>query len=61
LVTLQAVIGISTLVMADPLALALVHQAFAVVVFTTTIVHAQRLSHREAARVQTAVAAEQGA
>jgi cytochrome c oxidase assembly protein subunit 15 len=61
LVTLQAVLGITTLVMADPLALALVHQAVAVVVFTTSIVHAQRLSHRETVRVPAAVAAEQGA
>jgi cytochrome c oxidase assembly protein subunit 15 len=61
LVTLQAVLGITVLVMTDPLWLALVHQGVAVVVFTTSIVHAQRLSHRAAARVPAAVAAEQGA
>jgi cytochrome c oxidase assembly protein subunit 15 len=60
LVTAQAVLGITTLVMADPLPLALAHQAVAVIVFTMSIVHAQRLSH-EAARVPAAVTAEQGA
>jgi heme a synthase len=45
-VTLQAGIGIWTLVWQAPLALALVHQATAIVVLAVAVVHAQRLSVR---------------
>lgn len=59
LVTLQALLGITTLIMADPLPLALLHQVVAVIVFTTSIVHAQRLWRRETTLVAAAVVAEQ--
>ena len=45
-VTLQAALGIVTLLYQAPLALALAHQVMAMVVFTIAIVHAERLSHR---------------
>lgn len=61
MVTLQAALGITTLLFEDPLPLALVHQLVAVLVFTVSIVHAARLSHRERAPVPRGVAAEQGA
>ena len=44
--TLQAVLGIVTLLYEAPLALALAHQMLAIVVFTIAIVYAERLSHR---------------
>ena len=44
--TLQAALGIVTLLYQAPLALALAHQVMAMVVFTIAIVHAERLSHR---------------
>jgi heme a synthase len=44
LVTLQAAIGIVTLVKAAPLGLSLAHQAFAIVVLTVAVVHAARLA-----------------
>jgi heme a synthase len=43
-VTLQAALGIVTLLHQAPLDLALSHQFFAIVVFTIAIVHAERLS-----------------
>src|SRR5262249_50000385 len=43
-VTLQAVIGIATLIEQAPLALALLHQAMAIAVLTIAAVHAQRLA-----------------
>jgi cytochrome c oxidase assembly protein subunit 15 len=58
LVTAQATLGIATLLLADPLALALTHQVFAIVVFTIAIVHAQRLSQN--ARVAVAAATPAG-
>ena len=61
LVTLQAALGIVTLVSVVPLPLALSHQMFAIVVFTAAIVHAEGLSHREVVRVPHVVALEQGA
>jgi cytochrome c oxidase assembly protein subunit 15 len=61
LVTAQAVLGIATLLLAAPLALALAHQAFAVVVFTASIVHAERLWHGVSLRAPNAAAAEQPA
>jgi cytochrome c oxidase assembly protein subunit 15 len=57
-VTLQALLGITTLITDDPLALALTHQVFAIVVFTIAIVHAQRLSQN--ARVAVAAATPAG-
>ncbi len=45
-VTLQAALGIVTLLYEAPLALALAHQVAAIVVFTIAVVHAERLSHR---------------
>lgn len=50
-VTLQAVVGILTLISAAPISLALTHQAFAVIVLALAIRHAERLSvpsHRPA-------------
>ena len=44
--TLQAVLGIVTLLYQAPLALALAHQMLAIVVFTIAVVHAERLSRR---------------
>jgi cytochrome c oxidase assembly protein subunit 15 len=61
LVTLQAALGIVTLLYQVALPLALSHQMFAIVVFTAVIVHAERLSHREPVHVRSAVPAEQGA
>jgi cytochrome c oxidase assembly protein subunit 15 len=46
LVTLQAALGVVTLLYEAPLALALAHQVAAIVVFTYAVVHAERLSHR---------------
>jgi cytochrome c oxidase assembly protein subunit 15 len=45
-VTLQAVLGVVTLLYQAPLPLALTHQILAIVVFTIAVVHAERLSHR---------------
>jgi cytochrome c oxidase assembly protein subunit 15 len=45
-VTLQAIIGIMTLVFVVPLDLALTHQAMALLVLTIAVVHAERLRHR---------------
>ncbi|HWK94386.1 MAG TPA: COX15/CtaA family protein [Pseudolabrys sp.] len=59
LVTAQAIIGIATLLHHVPLSLAIAHQAFAVVVLTAAVVHAQRLSARAPAPVLRPV--EQGA
>jgi heme a synthase len=50
-VTLQAALGIVTLLYQAPLALALAHQVMAMVVFSIAIIHAERLSHRAIARV----------
>jgi cytochrome c oxidase assembly protein subunit 15 len=45
LVTLQAGLGIVTLLYLAPLALALAHQAMAIVVLTAAVMHAARLMH----------------
>lgn len=45
-VTLQAAIGIFTLLYQAPLALALAHQATAIVVLTVAVIHAERLKPR---------------
>jgi cytochrome c oxidase assembly protein subunit 15 len=47
-VTLQAALGIVTLTHQTPLALALMHQAMAIVVLTIAVVHAERLEWRPA-------------
>lgn len=46
LVTLQAALGIVTLLHQTPLGLALAHQMLAIVLFTAAIVHAERQSRR---------------
>jgi len=53
-VTLQAALGIATLLHQAPLALALLHQGMAMVVLTIALVHAQRLV-RQPARVRAMV------
>jgi cytochrome c oxidase assembly protein subunit 15 len=45
-ITIQAAIGILTLIYAGPIALALLHQGMAVVVLTVAVVHAGRLMSR---------------
>jgi cytochrome c oxidase assembly protein subunit 15 len=48
-ITLQAALGIATLLHGTPLALALLHQGMAIVVLAIAVVHAQRLVRRPAA------------
>ena len=48
-ILVQAVLGILTLVHQVPLALALAHQAMAILVLTIAVVHAQRLERRQVA------------
>jgi cytochrome c oxidase assembly protein subunit 15 len=60
LITLQAALGIVTLLYIAPLHLALAHQAFAIVVLTVAVVHAARLAPL-ASKVMAGVAAPQGA
>jgi cytochrome c oxidase assembly protein subunit 15 len=55
LVTLQAVLGIVTLLHVAPLGLSLAHQGFAIVVLTVAVLHAERLYH--GTQIQTASAA----
>jgi cytochrome c oxidase assembly protein subunit 15 len=45
-VTLQAALGIVTLLHQTPLPLALAHQGMAMVLLTIAVVHAERLMHR---------------
>jgi cytochrome c oxidase assembly protein subunit 15 len=45
-VTLQAVLGIVTLLNQAPIPLALTHQLVAILVFTVAVVHAERIWHR---------------
>jgi cytochrome c oxidase assembly protein subunit 15 len=49
-VSLQAVLGIVTLLYQAPIPLALAHQVFAILVFSIAVVHAERLSHHAAFR-----------
>jgi len=58
MVSAQAVLGIVALVADDPLDLALAHQVFAILVFTVSIIHAQRLSQGARLRVGQSTAAE---
>jgi cytochrome c oxidase assembly protein subunit 15 len=60
-VTLQAGLGIVTLLYQAPLLLALTHQVLAILVLTIAVVHAERLSHRAVAHVRHAKPVEQGA
>jgi cytochrome c oxidase assembly protein subunit 15 len=60
-VTLQAALGVATLLYQAPIPLALAHQMLAIVVFTIAVVHAERLSQRAALRVPQAAVVEQGA
>jgi cytochrome c oxidase assembly protein subunit 15 len=50
-VTVQAALGVVTLLYQAPLALALAHQSLAIIVFTIAVVHAERLSHRATFKV----------
>jgi len=61
LVTLQAALGIATLLHQVPLSLALAHQMLAIVVLTVAIVHAEGLAHRAVYRLPRGVAVEQSA
>jgi len=54
-VSLQAALGILTLIEQAPLALALAHQGMAMVVLTAAAVHAQRMTARTDARAATVV------
>jgi len=47
-ITLQAALGIFTLVYQAPLALALTHQAVAMIVLAVAVLHAERLTPRKA-------------
>ena len=49
-VTLQAALGIVTLLYQAPLPLALAHQVLAILVFGAAVIHAERLWHRTALR-----------
>jgi cytochrome c oxidase assembly protein subunit 15 len=49
-VTLQAALGISTLLAQAPLGLALMHQAMAMIVLTIAVLHARALATPEGAR-----------
>ncbi|MGA7334122.1 MAG: COX15/CtaA family protein [Pseudolabrys sp.] len=60
-VTLQAGLGIVTLLHQAPISLALAHQMLAIIVFTIAVVQAEGLSHREMIEVQRSSMAEQGA
>jgi len=60
-VTLQAILGIVTLLHQAPLPLALAHQMLAIVVFTIAVVHAERMSHRAISSVPKPAPAEQRA
>ena len=57
MVTLQAALGIVTLLYETPLALALAHQVAAIVLFTYAVVYAERLVHSARLAPRTAAAA----
>ena len=59
--TIQAAIGIATLLYQAPISLALMHQAMAIVVLTIAVVHAVRITpQRSIARLHAAAAAPRG-
>ena len=60
-VTLQAGLGIATLLHQAPLPLALAHQILAIIVFTIAVVHAEGLSHRLTFQLPRSRPAEHGA
>jgi heme a synthase len=57
-VTVQAALGIVTLLEGAPLAVALIHQSMAMVVLTIAVVHAQRMLARPGSRSATTLGAE---
>lgn len=61
LVTLQAILGIVTLLHLAPITLSLAHQVLAILVLTVALVHAERLAHRETFKLPRTAAVEQGA
>jgi cytochrome c oxidase assembly protein subunit 15 len=60
-ITLQAGLGIVTLLYQAPLPLALAHQVLAILVFSVAVIHAERLSHRGGSLVADRRQAERGA
>ena len=60
-VTMQAGLGIVTLLHQAPIPLALAHQILAIIVFTISVVHAEHLSHRLKFEVPRSSLAEQSA
>ena len=60
-VTLQAALGVTTLLYQAPLPLALAHQILAIVVFTIAVLHAEQLSHRMTSQAPQITPAEQRA
>jgi heme a synthase len=52
-VTLQAALGIITLLNQAPIELALAHQMVAILTFTVAVVHAERLWHRAGMEMRT--------
>jgi cytochrome c oxidase assembly protein subunit 15 len=60
-VTLQACLGIVTLLYQAPIPLALAHQILAIVVLTVAVVHAERLSRQKTFHLLQTGPAEQGA
>jgi cytochrome c oxidase assembly protein subunit 15 len=62
LVSAQAILGIATLLNVAPLGLSLSHQAFAIIVLTASVVHAEGLHGRDGTRtVATAFSVQKGA
>ncbi len=60
-VTLQAGLGIVTLLHQAPLPLALGHQVLAILVFSVAVIHAERLLHRGGSLAADRRRAERGA
>jgi cytochrome c oxidase assembly protein subunit 15 len=60
-VTLQATLGIVTLLYQAPLPLALAHQLLAILAFTVAIIHAESMSRGQTIQLRRSVGAEQGA
>ncbi|HET8971768.1 MAG TPA: COX15/CtaA family protein, partial [Pseudolabrys sp.] len=60
-ITLQAGLGILTLLYQVPLPLALAHQVLAILVFSVAVIHAERLSHRGGSLAADRRQAERGA
>jgi cytochrome c oxidase assembly protein subunit 15 len=60
-VTLQAGLGIVKLLHQAPIPLALAHLVLAIIVFTISVAHAERLSHRLKFQVPRSSLAEQSA